>query len=69
MSCISLDTPESRIRELEEKLKRFAEFATAFEEFEWSALSSDGKWFEEMPAKVREDYKRAQAYRSRASAL
>lgn len=69
MGCISTDTPESRTRELEEKLKRLTEFAEAFEELEWQILSSEGGWFETMPTKVRLDYQRVQALRSRAKSL
>lgn len=66
MACRQLASPEEQIRELQEKLRRFTEFAIAHELWEVMFLNDDGFWFDQMPRDILKKFEEVQRLRNQA---
>jgi hypothetical protein len=67
--CYQLATPEEQIRQLQDRVRAFAEFALAQGDWEGMVLDDDGPWFDRMPGAARDKYDEVQRLRNRALSL
>jgi hypothetical protein len=69
VACVPLSSPEERIQELTERLKRFTEFAIAHMEWDAMVLSEDGPWIDLVPGYFWRKFEEVQRLRNLAMPL
>lgn len=66
MACIPLETDESRIRDIEQRLKAFRAFAVAHMNLEAKFLTDGGSWVDEMIEQFRDEVDEVGSLRNKA---